>query len=176
MSGFNKISQDETFYLPDVISGIVTSIQTDNAPYFRWGYWKEIVDILDELGRNESSTVSRFPMIYLSLLYKAKKLNARQTISVDFDLFIITDSLRKYSSSERLTNTFKLVIEPIYDDFMTSLLNNRWFFNQNRTIEHDEENIFKVGADTDNKNKMNQIIDAKHLSFKNTQILNLKNY
>ena len=176
MPGFNQISEDETFYLPDVISGIVTSIQTDSKPYFRWGYWKEIVDIMNELSKHQTSTVAMFPMVYLSLLYEADKLNNRVTNAVDFDLFIIAESKREYSSTERLTTIFKGIIDPIYDNLITAFLNNKWFGQKKRELPHREINIFKAGAEDINKNKLDQIIDAKHLSFKNIEIINLKIY
>lgn len=183
MSVFNYQPSEETFYIPDEMSSIVTSIQGIDEdeddygqPYFRWGYWKEIVDILDELSRHASSTIAKFPMVYLSLLYKAKKLNNKVTNFIDFDLFIIAESERDYSSTERLTTIFKGIIEPIYDDLITAILDNKWFRNSERIIEHEETNIFKAGAEDTNQNKLNQIIDAKHLSFINTEITNLKNY
>lgn len=173
---YNAKLPDETFYLPDEISDIVTEIQTGGKPYFRWGYWKEIVDIVTELSMNEVSTTEIFPMVCLSLLYKANEQDNLVSTPNDFDIYIIDQSDPEYSSDQRLTNVIKATIEPIYNDFATAMLDNKWFRNAERVLKCSNENIFKLGTEENNKNKLNLIVDAKRLSFRGTEIINLKNY
>ena len=73
-------------------------------------------------------------MIYLPILYSEEKEDSRLIDTVSFDLYIITESLQKYSTEKRLTDIIEGTLESIYDDLITVILDNKWFENPDRLL------------------------------------------
>jgi len=172
--GFNNISQDTIFYPTDVISALVTSIQTgdspNNIPKFYSGHWLEIANNLQVLSQY-SVVGKKFPAILLILpTIKFKEVSFSPFNELSFDMYIIDESDRKYTSDERLSNVFKTSLYPIYNSFMAKMEVSNWFWNNKQEIEHDHEDLYYLGAEDTKQNKLNLIVDAIYLSFKNINV------
>ena len=175
--GYNFPLADEEFNLKTVMDTINTSIQSSTiTSYFRPGYWKEIAQVLNELSSHEDYAGTKFPMICLSEFYKLNKTDAQTTNSVDFTLFLLTDSETNYSSQQRDNISFDGILLPVYNALITGILDNKWFRNENREIIHSFEKLPYMGSEGVNQNKLNEVVDAIQLDFTDTKILNLKKY
>lgn len=173
---YNDPPDDEFFYLPDEIESIVGEFQVNNEPYFRWGQWVEISNILSGLGKHNDYAGTKFPLVYLPFVWEEDKQDNLVFNTIDFDLYLITSTQKNYKSSERLTNSFKNTLVPYYNSLITEMLDNKWFYNTDRIINHTVKYLPYLGHEEENQNKLNQVVDAIYLSFKNVQIANLKRY
>jgi len=167
------------FFLPDVIKDIVASIQEDNSPYFRFGNWKEISNILELLGSDKSTEATKYPLIYLSLDNTQEVLNNEEN-TVSFEIFIIGESADTYIASERLENVIKAILQPIYKDFIEALKNNKWFYTAGgyvpgitSGVPHTKKELYKVDSSNKDRNETTQYTDAIYLTFNNITIKKL---
>jgi len=172
--GFNNISQNTIFYPTDVISALVTAIQIgdspNNVPKFYSGYWLEIANNLQVLSKY-SSVGRKFPAILMIIpTIKFKNVSFSPFNELSFDMYIIDESSKSYTSDERLSNVFKNSLYPIYNSFMAEMQKSNWFWNNKGEIEHDHEDLYYLGASDKNQNKLNLIVDAIYLSFKNINV------
>jgi hypothetical protein len=170
MSGFNKITSEAKFYLPDFIDEITTSIQTGGVPVFRTGYWNELKTINQRIGKVNGT---KYPIVYLPMNFSYDYKSFSSDFGVDFQLYLIHSSSQNYSTEDRLDNIVKITLEPIYDLLMTALKKSKWLIKDFEEIDHKKEYLFYDVNQGEEQNQLCDIVEAIHLTFSNLQFKNL---
>ncbi|MCP4762029.1 MAG: hypothetical protein GY870_09610, partial [archaeon] len=87
--------------------------------------------------------------------------------TVDYVLIFVTDSKRKYTSIERLTNSFKARLNPLFQLFIETLKESDYvLFNPGEEIGGNLTPYYFYGHEQKNENVVNEITDALEFSNK----------
>jgi hypothetical protein len=162
--------------LPDYIKDCVTGISTQQRPvYYTFGNWRELcIDLADKAGSKTYQNL-RYPLIFLHNDYR-EIINEFETKSIvnETKIYIICQSYivgsptksENYSTQQRWDNIYKLILEPIYDDFIAYMKLGAIFVKPMNRIEHERKDLFKLFVG-DNANRLPDNLDAIELTFSN---------
>lgn len=167
---YNHNKEYSTFIPADVIYEIVATFHEEQGegtgiylPRFDYGNNAEIIANLKDL------KTGRYPLILLPLpTIKCRKLSFDTVNNFDFDIYIITETNPKYSAAKN-KDIFENELYPIYVNFYNALKANKWFRNELRDIEHDQQDLYCLGYEK-NSNEINDFVNAIYLSFKNINV------
>lgn len=128
-------------YIVDMIGTVVQSMRNGGGydpyyeaeyeqgiygpPYYMYGHRQEIANRLSLKDKNVNQKKKKYPLIALKLDIIE---NVRGNV-VDFtlNLVIATYSDSNQTADQRYVNTFKPILYPLYDQFMTQLVNSGLF-------------------------------------------------
>ena len=158
----------ETAYVVDQFGYIVADAATRSGLTinYMYGHPLEIVDILSELAKTQAQETSRFPLVAFFLDFEEVKGNRPDIESVvKLNLAICSKTIPTYSATDRMTNSFKAILYPIYDALMEAILYSGYYSNVRKSIPPKHKKIDrlfwgKTGLYNNTSNMFNDYIDA----------------
>jgi hypothetical protein len=164
-------------YIVDIIGNVVASIRTGETPYYLYGHPIEVVNTLSEWTKSPTLKMKKFPLIVLFQDFEEQK-GKHQSInsSVSLNMVICMNTLPSYKSHDRYDATFKTVLYPLYDLFISKLATCGYFHNASESlISHVKiDRVFwgKSGLNGNTANAFNDYIDAIEIKNLDLDILN----
>jgi len=101
---------------------------------FHYGYVRELNETLVQYSKSPGTFDKKFPLIWLVQPFTisiAEDLGNYGTIR-DLRLFIIQQSEKNYKAAERMTNVFKPVLYPIYNELIAQMKVHSTIFFQSK--------------------------------------------
>ena len=143
----------------------------DRAPFYEYGHAKEIANKLDLKNQNQIDKFGKFPLIWLMTDLKESSgdnYNYLYTIS-NQKVFIVTNTNPVYTSQERTTNSFKPILQPLYDELVHAILYYRIISTPTNQISKDKYDRYAWGSQSvygNDKLIFNDWLDAIETDFK----------
>jgi len=158
-------------YIEDVLSAIVANIHYNTADvFFDYGNYIEIANKLSEKNRNNT----KYPLFVLIEDVTETETDEDGVYKIyNFNMIIAYNTLAKYSTQERLTNIFKLVLQPLYRQLLDQMKSSGKFKIEKDYIEHTKTNRYFLGSQTPNQNQLNDFVDAIEINFRNVKLFTL---
>jgi hypothetical protein len=135
---------------------------TANAPYFKYGHLREITNMLSEKDKSENYKYQKYPLIVLLLDISEKKgIDAIVYSEILVRVWICCNTRKEYTSESRTTNSFKAILQPIYDLFIQKLESSGYFnYDKLTGFSHTKTDRYFWGLDDGTVNVFNDFIDA----------------
>lgn len=153
----------------DIISEIVEDVRNDsskpdaldaNQPYYLYGHPKEIFNTLNEQDRSNNYKFKNFPLIALFQDFTESYGDSALILSeVSLNIAIITETSKDYKANERYDNSFKDLLQPLYELLISKLIASKQFLEiDTGLLPHDKTDRLYWG--TTSGNITNGYIDA----------------
>jgi len=183
---YNVPTYNSQFYLPDWVEERVIACRSnklitdlvdagtisDGYPIFRTGYWNELKQIHSNA---VNAGTNKYPCIYVPIQYEEDH-NLEDGFDINYSIFIMMASGKKYSSEKRLDDVVKTVLNPIYKAFLDEVKNNEWVFNTDtRYPEHVRQNLIFDQSQNEGQNQLNEVIEAIQITFNPLTFINKMN-
>lgn len=130
--------------LPDALQNVVNLVSTElgYTVFFRYGTYEELVENLRVLNYNDDVTSldenRNYPLIWLPLDIEEQHGNDYSYLAT-IKLILATQTLPDYTTEERFTNSFKAVLQPIYECLLDKLVTCGYFEQSSpELIEHNK--------------------------------------
>jgi hypothetical protein len=140
-----------TIYLVDQLKSLVeTSVTADygSEVYFQFGPREEIARILDLMDKDPNQAAQRYPLVALFTDYTEKRgigIGLYAEVTLNMAVMTLTDKDR--TAPDRLTNSFKAVLQPIYDSFIYCLLTSGLYIETSwHQLSHGKTDRYKWGS------------------------------
>lgn len=158
-------------YLNEIISAIVSGFT--NTCYFRFGYWPEVRSILQDLAQDTTLEATRYPFIMLSAGWTENREPEEGVYAdiTDATLYIVAQSDKNYSTTERETLVFQAVIEPIYNELLTALKANEYIEVEYDRLPHSIQKLYYLRNMETNQNQLRNYVEVMQLNISNIRIL-----
>lgn len=181
----------ENFQITDVTKYSFKIVSTKNitieAPTnyslcfnFLFGNRKEIVNILTEKNQNAEMKFKKFPCLILfdTLQENSGEDEVAGKIFDNIFFAIVTETKPEFSTTQRIEQRFKAVLEPLFELFFNELLHCKYVYNlikpERRMFNFTRENIFFWGSEGKEQNILNSFADA--IEVRNLTLKFYKNY
>lgn len=111
--------------IPEIIGEVVANVRSEYdpenglTPYYMHGHPLEIVNILSQKTNNETLKFQKYPLIALFQDFDESVTGQRRDATLN--LVICTETSLKFEATERYENTFKPVLNPLFDLFWKHL-------------------------------------------------------
>lgn len=173
-----KVYTPEIENIVDVIGDVIGDIQgeydlvSNEKPYYEHGHPIEIVNTLLEKTENNVLKFKKFPLIALLEDFETESRTGIFKTKAKLNILFITETDPDYKASDRYTNSFDLVLTPIYDLFVKHLKRKRGIHVNHNSIPHNTiYHLYwgKKGLYGNTSNIFNDHIDAieiKNLDLK----------
>jgi hypothetical protein len=168
----------QELYPYQIIKNIVesTSDPMTHTCYFDYGYWPEIANNLTSKGQDATLAAARYPLVMVSAGYKFKKEDNKPggyaTLS-DFNVYIIDQSDKNYSTIQRETLVYQAIINPVYIELMQKLHKSPYFLKEfGNNLPHSTENLYYLRVLDEKKLPINNFYDAKEIKFDDLRLNN----
>ena len=162
----------------NVFGSIIENVRAEydtvsgEKPFYLHGHPLEIINTLQEYTNIASLKLKKFPLIALFEDFEDLGKEGLFSHRAKLNVFIITDTLPTYKAAERYTNTFDIVLTPIYlllDKYMRE--SHLIFTQPSKSIGTPIKHLYwgKNGLYGNEGNIFNDYIDAleiKNLDFK----------
>jgi hypothetical protein len=132
-------------YIPDIIGATVQAAATKlGYPlYYQWGHYADVLRIMTAKDKSITQDGTKYPLVWLRTDFIENVMSYGGYASVNFQLFIIKDSLANYTVDERRDNTFLPVLYPIYNELINQITKGVPYFGrpylmqlQHQKIDH----------------------------------------
>lgn len=136
-------------YVEDIIKDVVADVSTElgyttvdplttKPLYYTYGPVSEILDKLIAMSKYEDARAPKYPMVALVMDVPHKGVsNSDIYAEVNLNIVIATVTRQEYISEDRLTNVFKTILMPIYEELLNQLVQDRRFnIQDDRIIPH----------------------------------------
>ena len=135
---------------------------TSNKPYFKYGHLKEITNMLTEKDKSDTYKYQKYPLIVLLLDITENKATEPIIYSeISVRLWICCNTRKDYTSESRTLNSFKTILQPIYDLFIQKVESSGYFnIDKMIGIPHKKTDRYFWGTDDGTTNVFNDFIDA----------------
>lgn len=110
----------ESYYEPQYEAG------TDGSPFYMYGHRGEIAGRITEKTKNANTKHKRYPLIALKM--DIAETARGEVRDFRLNIVIVTLSDAKSTTDQRMTTTFKPILYPLYQKFMTKFVNSGLFF------------------------------------------------
>jgi len=161
------LNLDET-----TLTGITSAIS--NAPYFDYDHWDSESGQLLLKDNEVEKREQKYPLIYLLLNIKENRQenNANKSEIGTINIYLIKQTDHFKNTKWRHETNFP-ILRSLYDNFLLSLQQN-YYINVSNYISHNYEELFFMGTEDRNQNKVNDYVDAIHLELTNLKIKKLR--
>jgi hypothetical protein len=141
---------------------------TANAPYFEYEKIVEGANLLVSKDKSINYKFQKYPLIFLTLdiqeTREAGKANYSEVSNLNIMLMTATDKLK--DAKWRNTNTFGLILRPLYEKFMTAIKQSLYINLQpNKLIEHTYTEHFFMSNSDNTQNFFKDYIDAIEINI-----------
>lgn len=154
-------------YIEDVLSDIVDGITWDDDLHFDHGNYIELANKLGLKNRNNR----KYPLFVLIQDVTETETDEDAIYKVyDFNMIIVYHTKQNYSTQQRLTNIFKLILQPLYRKLLDQMISSNKFEISQDYIEHTKTNRYFLGSETPNQNQLNDYVDAIEINFRNMKL------
>jgi hypothetical protein len=160
--------------LPDKIEDVVTAISSEARPvYYLFGNWVELCNELISKGQSKTTELQRYPLVLLHNDYSETIDEITNKVTVDnAKIYLICQSEPNYSTQQRWESIYKLVLEPIYEDYIERMKFGSAFHKVLNKLEHERKDLYRLYVG-DKTNRLPDHLDAIELTFKDL-VYNLK--
>jgi hypothetical protein len=160
--------------LPDYIKDCTTGISTVASPvYFLFGNWVELCQDLKDKSESKTYQNLRYPLVFLHNDYQ-ETINDFETKAIvnEAKIYIICQSYiagsstkpENYTTQQRLDSIYKLILEPIYEDFLAYMKLGAIFVKEMNKIKHKRKDLYRLYVG-DKMNRLPDSLDAIELTF-----------
>lgn len=129
------------YILVDEMEAVVTAVKTALAlPVlnYQYGYVTELNETLNEWSKNPTDRALKFPLVWLAQPFPIKHDSVEYFGRATVDLFIFNRTDQKLKAEKRMTNNFKPVIYPVYNELIEQLSMHPTFMMQDDSaIKHE---------------------------------------
>jgi hypothetical protein len=164
----------------DIIEEIVQEVQSDaskpsglgaEAPYYLHGHIRDITKQLTDREENETLKFKKFPIICLLQDFtESNKQDMLIESEVNLNIVICTRTESEYVSPERYDNSYRNMLNPLYDLFIEKIAAYTSFTGlSDDLVPHDKIDRLYWGSEATNQNVFTDYVDAIEI-----QNLNLK--
>lgn len=136
----------DALYIVDIIEDVIDEVRSSytppssfdsESPFYEYGHPLEIVNTLSEKEKNGTFKFKKYPMIALFQDFReGKGVNQAINASTELNMVICVNTSKDFKSKERYTNTFKTVLYPLYNLFISKLMDSPYI--QQGVIPHDK--------------------------------------
>lgn len=161
------------YQIVDITSNIIkieaNNIDTETdwslAVNFLYGHRPEIQEILENKSNNHDTKFLNFPLIWLNLDIEEQK-NTSTLVASEADIILVFAyrTKKEYRAATRLTDNFKLVLQPLLDLFIEKLNHaefNPMFVKEfGETIDYKKVDRYFYGSNDKNKSVFKTLTDA----------------
>ena len=157
--------------IPEIFENIVNNVKNDESYtgdlYYYFGHPLEINNIL---GQEDQTRKVHYPAVFLFLdLVETRDINGKWG-TIDPTLVIVTETNQQYLAEQRLENSFKSVLYPIYELLLKYLRTDSNF--NNTFINHTKRDHYFYGSDMNKgKSSFDQKFDAIELNIRDLEML-----
>ena len=139
-----------------------------NKPYALYGSLQAIVR---ELMERDDKKLNNYPLIALILdLDETTGTTLRNEYIISPRMIILEQTKKEYYPSERVTNNFKLVLQPLYNLVLDEIADNPAINVQHRDyIDHKKTDRMDWGTQQAN-DKLNEFLDGIDIRFNNLKV------
>ena len=161
-------------YIVDLFAEISAAVATDTgmSVNYLYGHPVEIVDVLSDLAKDITGSVTRFPLIALFQDFTEDKKGVNTDVKLT--IIIAQTTLPSYRAADRYTNTFKTVLYPVYESLLRQIAASRYFKQSTVTqIDHQKTDRLywgKQGLYGNSGNVFNDHVDAIELELSLTVV------
>lgn len=106
-----------------IADGVITT-----AINYQYGYFDEVKTMLAEYSKTAQYSALKYPLVWLVQPFTEKRDNGGYYSDVSIRLLIIKDSDKAWTYAERMTNTIKPVLLPIYRELLNQILSSTHVF------------------------------------------------
>jgi hypothetical protein len=147
-----------------------------NKPYFDYEKWPKEANKLTELNKLAYKRYQKFPLIFLLEDITQDESVSGYYCSANLNIFFVTYTQQNKDAKWRLENKIKLILQPIYDNFIKALIESRIITAiSSKQLNKSKTNRYFLGTEGENQNALNTIVDAIELNLKNVEFLYNKN-
>jgi len=136
-----KVIESEIVNIVDIIGDVVENVRSeydpvaDEKPYYLHGHPLEIVNTLKEHTESGADLkFKKFPLIAMLEDFEDDGSFGVFAHRAKVDILFITNTNMDYKASDRYTNSFNLILTPIYDLFVKYLKKKRGVFTEKDNI------------------------------------------
>jgi hypothetical protein len=144
-------------------------------PYYSFEKWRGEANKLNVQALSAKFVNQKFPRVFL-LLNAQPRINGN-TIYESFDslsIYIMEKTLPNKNAQWRLDNIFKPTLFKLVNIFKHQLECSREFI-ENEDFAYAQEDLFFMGTEDQNQNKLNQYVEAVRIDINNLTIYNPNN-
>lgn len=148
-------------------------------PYYDYGHVLDILAKLTAKDENEVYKFQKYPLVAL-ILDTEENHDREHYISYSFSpqVLILEQTDENYTSQDRMTNTYKPVLYPIYEDLIEAVKEYTLFYFQPQNLvphtKHDRMTWGSASVAGNTSTVLNDYLDGIELNFDNIQVF--KNY
>lgn len=129
----------QSVIIPDIFAQVVTKtaeLSGIDVKYMH-GVWPEIESNLIEATRQQANdgVTKKYPLIALLHDFPVKRGNEYYGVATFPTILIATITDNKFKADKRYTETFKPILYPLYEAFLSAIANNK------NIVESDRSNI-----------------------------------
>ena len=148
-----------------------------NKPYFAFEKWPKEANVLEQLNKIANKQFQKFPLIFLLEDISTSEGNKGYYSQANFNLFFIKDTEKNQPASWRLTNIFKVYLQPMYEWFNKKLVESNYTTAwRDRDLQRTKTNRYFLGTAGASQNELNTVVDAIEANYQNVQFKNEKTY
>jgi hypothetical protein len=168
---------DPEFYMVDEIGTLVNNMGTKlsmNINY-QYGYLMELQNTLKEYSKTVEFSAKKYPLLWLVQPFSINRKDGGYYGDTTLRMFIIQESEKGLRASERMTETFKPVIYPIYRELISQILDAGHLFDglMGGNLPHTVTDRYYWGEDQ--QNIINDVFDCMEISNMKLKISNKQN-
>jgi hypothetical protein len=165
------------FYMVDEIGTLIADAGTNLgiAINYQYGYLMELQNTLKEYSKTVEYSSKKYPLVWLVQPFSINRKDVTYYGDTTLRLFIIQESEKGLKASERMAQTFKPVIYPIYRELLKQITNNGVLFDglMGDHVPHTVTDRYYWGEDQ--QNIINDVFDCLEISNMRLKISNKQN-
>lgn len=166
------------YHITDILQDVVIKVSQNlnKTVHFQFGHPLEIIENLKRMTGNTGNVDVKYPLIALFHDFKEKRGRVNHIeYEADFRFIIATVTDPNYLANERIENSFKPILYPIYDSFIDEIMLSNYFESAYNSVKyHDKWDRMYWGRNpiyNQKENLFSDYIDAIELENFNLKIL-----
>jgi len=165
------------YFLVDEIGTLVKNLNTKLAfdINYQYGYLMELQNTLKEYSKTIEFSAKKYPLVWLVQPFTINRKDGGYYGDTTLRIFIIQESEKGLKASERMQQTFKPVLYPIYRELINQILNAGNIFDglMGDNLQHNVTDRYYWGEDQ--QNIINDVFDCMEISNLKLKISNKQN-
>lgn len=142
---------------------------------YQYGYVAELNENMKDMVDSPADRDKRFPLVWVAQPFSIMHGDSSgYAVLSDCEIFIIMESAENLRATERMTDKFKPVINPIYDEMLEQMINAPWCCEMDKAnLKHKATDRYYWGESQ--AKAISDIFDCKHIQFSSLKINNKSN-
>lgn len=157
--------------MESIVAAVKASLSLPVLNY-QYGYVSELRETLAQMNVVSST---KYPLVWLVQPFTISRVNGGYYGDVTLRMFIIQETVKTYKATERMANTFKPVIYPVYRELIDQILFRSDLFDgtMDSHIPHSVTDRYYWGEEQ--SKALNDVFDCMEISNLKLKISNKQN-